>query len=286
MSAVKPDQLTNIISRGESNTVEFKQRLPIGDLIAKDLVAFANTDGGLLLVGVKDDQEVVGLTHEDASKTISRLQKITESIFSFPIEINQLDIEGKLIVYAVTPKRPSYSEPITTSRGEIFKREGSVSVRISRSAELVEKIDRYLEKTNTTIFNVFVVMSFKEEEEPHLIDYYKAIQRAVVQQKLPFEVKKMDLIEGDYEISQQIMDEIKAADIVIVDYTMSSKNVYFEAGYARGCDKKIIQIARKDYADLEFDVKTWKTIIFRNATDLQEKIIPELIYNHEQLCKQ
>ena len=80
----------------------------------------------------------------------------------------------------------------------------------------------------------------------------------------------------DYEISQRVMDEINKADIVIADFTLSPANVYFELGYARGQGKQIIQTARKE-TRLEFDVRNWRTVFYRNATELEEKIVPELV---------
>jgi nucleoside 2-deoxyribosyltransferase len=71
------------------------------------------------------------------------------------------------------------------------------------------------------------------------------------------------------------MDEIDKADIVIADLTLNPRNVYFELGYARGKPCRIIQTARKETV-LEFDIRNWRTIIYRNATQLEEKLIPEL----------
>ena len=44
--------LKNIISKGENQTVEFKSSFNNDSIIS--LSAFANTDGGLLIIGVDD----------------------------------------------------------------------------------------------------------------------------------------------------------------------------------------------------------------------------------------
>ena len=49
-----PDGIAKIIAEGESQTVEFKTRLPKGDDIARIIVSFANTAGGILVIGVDD----------------------------------------------------------------------------------------------------------------------------------------------------------------------------------------------------------------------------------------
>jgi ATP-dependent DNA helicase RecG len=53
--------LLDQIQLGESKTLEFKSVLPQHDQIAKTIVAFANTSGGKLLIGVNDARKVVGV---------------------------------------------------------------------------------------------------------------------------------------------------------------------------------------------------------------------------------
>jgi nucleoside 2-deoxyribosyltransferase len=71
------------------------------------------------------------------------------------------------------------------------------------------------------------------------------------------------------------MTEIDGADIVIADLTLNPRNVYFELGYARGKGKRVIQTARKGTL-LEFDIRNWRTLLYRNATQLEEKLIEEI----------
>ena len=51
-----------LISAGESKTLEFKRELPKYDQIAKTIVAFANTSGGCLLIGVTTMEHYWALT--------------------------------------------------------------------------------------------------------------------------------------------------------------------------------------------------------------------------------
>lgn len=50
------------IYQGESKTLEFKRELPKGDQLAKTLIAFANTSGGKLVIGVTDTREIIGVS--------------------------------------------------------------------------------------------------------------------------------------------------------------------------------------------------------------------------------
>ncbi len=123
---------------------------------------------------------------------------------------------------------------------------------------------------------VFVAMSFRIDEDPALVDYFEAMRRAAKKTQLPFALRRMDYVEGDFEISQRILAEIDLASIVIVDFTLSSRNVYFEAGYARGRGKRLIQTARKE-TTLEFDARGWRTIFYKNATELEASIAQSLV---------
>ncbi len=49
------------IQQGESKTLELKRELPKGEQLAKTLVAFANTSGGKLVIGVDDQRQIIGI---------------------------------------------------------------------------------------------------------------------------------------------------------------------------------------------------------------------------------
>ncbi|MEQ8573732.1 MAG: ATP-binding protein, partial [Fulvivirga sp.] len=47
-------ELKRLVSQGESETLEFKRKVAHPEKIVKEIVAFANTKGGKLLIGVSD----------------------------------------------------------------------------------------------------------------------------------------------------------------------------------------------------------------------------------------
>ena len=60
-----------LIQMGEGLTVEFKRTIDSPFKIAKTLASFANTSGGILLVGIADNRSTVGITSE-----LKELQKL------------------------------------------------------------------------------------------------------------------------------------------------------------------------------------------------------------------
>jgi len=54
------ENLENLIHGGESETLEFKEKVPDKWALAATVTAFANSGGGRLLIGVTDSAEIVG----------------------------------------------------------------------------------------------------------------------------------------------------------------------------------------------------------------------------------
>jgi len=57
-------ELLEIIRNGESSGIEFKRDVVQNHDLAKELVAFANYEGGIVLLGVEDDGSISGLTRD------------------------------------------------------------------------------------------------------------------------------------------------------------------------------------------------------------------------------
>ncbi len=81
---MRPKELIELISEGESTTLEFKRKISSSEKIAKEVVAFANTIGGYLLIGVDDDGTLYGIESEKSDTDI--LEKACCFLISPPIE--------------------------------------------------------------------------------------------------------------------------------------------------------------------------------------------------------
>jgi len=58
-------ELTNIISCGEDSTHQFKKNITNNQSLSAEMVAFSNSKGGKIIVGVADTGEITGLTTDD-----------------------------------------------------------------------------------------------------------------------------------------------------------------------------------------------------------------------------
>ena len=89
--------LHKLIDEGEHQQQDFKYCINDSKKIAKSLVAFANTDGGRLLIGVKDNGKIVGISTDEEFYMVEAAAKI----YSDPPIIfttKQWQSEGKTVL--------------------------------------------------------------------------------------------------------------------------------------------------------------------------------------------
>lgn len=125
MFDTSPEAILRYISDGESQRVEFKSRLPKFITIERLLNSFANTEGGLVLIGVSDHGEINGVSYEAIPNVMSRLKMAAQKQFSWPVEIGVVEIDRKNIVYAAIDPAPHALAPVRTSDGRVFFRAGT-----------------------------------------------------------------------------------------------------------------------------------------------------------------
>jgi predicted HTH transcriptional regulator len=80
-------QLEKLIEEGENLNVEFKQRFSEYEKIAKEIIAFANTSGGVIIFGINDNGKVYGVQSE---KEVTELIKETISNYCEPIPVYKI----------------------------------------------------------------------------------------------------------------------------------------------------------------------------------------------------
>lgn len=100
--------IQKLILQGEHQTQDFKYCISDSRKIARSLVAFANTDGGRLLIGVKDNGRIAGVRSDEEYYMVESAAKI----YSRP-EINfttrQHSVDGKTVLEVII--EPSDQKP-------------------------------------------------------------------------------------------------------------------------------------------------------------------------------
>ena len=115
--------IKELIAEGEHQQLDFKFEISDSRKIARSLVAFANTDGGRLLVGVKDNGTIAGVRSEEEYYMI----EAAAGIYCKPevrFTTSEWHIDGKLILEVLVEKSPDkpHRAPDKDGKWKIFVR--------------------------------------------------------------------------------------------------------------------------------------------------------------------
>lgn len=95
--------IKKLIKEGEHQMLDFKFEISDSKKIARTLVAFANTDGGRLLIGVKDNGSISGIRSEEEKYMV----QTAAELFCQPevtFEAKEWAVDGKTILEVIVPK--------------------------------------------------------------------------------------------------------------------------------------------------------------------------------------
>ena len=116
-------ELTQKVHLGEDSTIEFKRELPRRDSLADEIAAFANARGGVLLIGVDDHGDIVGLDQHNLDRTEKTVVEICRRSIEprVPAFVERLQLDGNDLLKIDVPR----SLFIHKSPGGYFARQGS-----------------------------------------------------------------------------------------------------------------------------------------------------------------
>ena len=121
-------KLTEIIAEGENTEVEFKQSFHSVQQLAKVICAFANTAGGLVILGLGPDGKIMGLK-EDNDSIQQKISAGNAMVYPSPsIRVESHIISGKRLLMVVVNKADS--SVFHSVGGVIYVRIGSTVQRL------------------------------------------------------------------------------------------------------------------------------------------------------------
>ncbi len=121
---VPQTDLLGKLAAGEGAHQEFKGLIDNGESVAGEIVAFANSDGGTLFVGVEDDGSIVGLTDPDT--VFQTLVHLCRDRCIPPVSpvIEQLDVGGRTVLGLTIRPELNRLKPYRTAGGRFYMRVG------------------------------------------------------------------------------------------------------------------------------------------------------------------
>ena len=120
---MKVRELQEIVEKGEDAFTEFKDERARPDDIAASLVAFANAQGGKLIIGVSDEGEIIGVG--DPDRLMQRVDQISFNNCEPPITCFQekVKIDARIVIVVHIPQ--GGQRPYRTNRGIFYIRTSS-----------------------------------------------------------------------------------------------------------------------------------------------------------------
>ena len=150
MGSVSQRDLDILLLEGEGSMLEYKESL--SSSLARELVAFANSTGGKILLGVRNDGRVVGV--RDSNDLRAQVQDIARNCDP-PVNVI-VEPVGKVLAVTV---RESESKPVQCREG-FFWRQGASTQKLSR-----DEIRDFFRSEGTVRFDLTVCPKFRYPED-------------------------------------------------------------------------------------------------------------------------
>jgi predicted HTH transcriptional regulator len=132
-------KIVEMIENGEGLTVEFKQRFSSFEKIAKEMIAFANTRGGYILIGVDDDKSIYGIDSEKSD--IELIKESAEKYCVPPVDykVENIEIDRKDILIIEVAESKTKPHRIQDYKNNLELHNAQVYVRIKDKSVLAGK---------------------------------------------------------------------------------------------------------------------------------------------------
>ena len=133
------DDILKQIKAGEVSGVQFKERILDKYDIACELVAFSNSHGGKLVIGIKDKTgEINAMSYSEVQETTNLLSDIASEnvVPSILIKIDTVEVEdGNLVIATV---KEGLNKPYHDNKGIVWVKNGADKRKVFDNAELAE----------------------------------------------------------------------------------------------------------------------------------------------------
>lgn len=190
------DEIKKIIQNGENSYIEFKEEEIKAKELAEEIVAFSNSEGGMILIGVDDEGNIKGVKDDKIEETVMNICRNNCIPHIIPL-YESIEVEGKRIAVITVPK--GLNKPYYTADHKYYIRVGTTK-RIASKEELL----RLFEASGSLHFDISPVegTSIKDLNIDIIRDYF-------------MKYNTFDLLEEPEESVERILvnaDILKEAD--------------------------------------------------------------------------
>lgn len=176
---MKLKDLKTLIEEGEGFELEFKRKVSTPIKIAKTLMSFANTKGGIVLFGVDDDHKIVGVGSE--KEEVEMIQTAVSFYCDPPIEplIDIVPFKGKDVIVVTIEESDQKPHYLNVDDGE--ENGGTrVYIRVNdKTVEASKEVVRILQSESPNAPPLRIAIG---DTERWLFDYLDEKERITVKQ--------------------------------------------------------------------------------------------------------
>jgi len=196
--------LSSLISKGENQWLDFKFEISDSRKIARTISAFANTDGGRLLVGVKDNGKIAGIRSDEELYMVEGAAKLHLKPSISP-EFKIWGVENKQVIEVIISKSNKIPHYAPSENGKM-----RAYIRIKDENVIAENVVlKIWEKTKKRA--VFLKYS---DAEKTILDYLKTNNYASINDIMKIAILNID--EAEDLISDLV--SVGALSYLIVNY--------------------------------------------------------------------
>ncbi|MBK8291381.1 MAG: ATP-binding protein [Flammeovirgaceae bacterium] len=146
-------ELKKLVTEGEGLQLEFKRKATYPEKIVRELIAFANTEGGTLLIGVDDDKSIRGVKYPDEESHVVRnsLGHCCKPGLTYHETLISISENRYVIRFDVppSPKRPHYLTLDGAARTTFVR---VLDKSIKASVEMEEIVRRSKKNRDTVLY--------------------------------------------------------------------------------------------------------------------------------------
>jgi len=178
---MKELEIIEKIANGEDSYTQFKQQIISSKDLAKEFVAFSNAGGGIIIFGVDDDENIIGLDKIEIEKLGQLVGNVGQENVKPPIHplTQNITIDGKRVVLVTIES--GFAKPYKTSSGIYYTKSGA-DKKIMSDEELKRLFsepkrlyadEEILPKTDITDINSEMFMLFLKKDNEEI---YKSLK--------------------------------------------------------------------------------------------------------------
>lgn len=133
---METSELLAIIARDEDGMHQFKANVTNAKSLAQEMVAFSNSHGGMILIGVTGDRQIAGLTADDMARLNQLVSNAASQLVRPPINPKSENIalpEGLVMVVTI---QSGISKPYMDNDGAVFVKSSADKRKVTAREEL------------------------------------------------------------------------------------------------------------------------------------------------------